>query len=116
MNETIALLQTCNAGVKTAVNSLENALHAVARLEAPYQWIKFYCGVKRTKLLVEVKNPCEKVVIQDGLPLSSRAGHGYGCRSIRNIAEQNGGLCSFEAENGVFTFRMIVPLLRNTEK
>jgi len=26
MNETIALLQTCNAGVKTAVNSLENAL------------------------------------------------------------------------------------------
>ena len=26
MTETIALLQTCNAGVKTAVNSLENAL------------------------------------------------------------------------------------------
>lgn len=26
MNETIALLQTCDAGVKTAVNSLENAL------------------------------------------------------------------------------------------
>lgn len=26
MNQTIALLQTCNSGVKTAVNSLENAL------------------------------------------------------------------------------------------
>ena len=30
-------------------------------------------------------------------------------RSIRSIAEQNGGLCVFEAESGLFTLRVALP-------
>lgn len=30
--------------------------------------------------------------MRDGLPVSERAGHGYGCRSIQTIAERRGGL------------------------
>ena len=51
-----------------------------------------------------------QVVMQNGLPVSTRDGHGYGCHSIQSIAQRNGGLCSFKAENGVFSLRLAFPL------
>ena len=48
--------------------------------------------------------------MRDDLPVSDRDGHGYGCRSIRSIATQNRGLCTFDAEHGVFTLRVMIPL------
>lgn len=93
-------------------NGLENALHAVAPLEESYKWVELYCGVRLNKLLIEIKNPyAGEIAMQDGLPVSHQKGHGYGCRSIRSIAEQNGGLCTFEPEHGVFTLRVMLPLL-----
>lgn len=92
-------------------NGLENALHAVAPLEDSRKWAKLFCGLHRNKLLIEIKNPYEgEVLIQDGLPFSAQTGHGYGCRSILSITEQNGGLCAFETESGVFTLQIILPL------
>lgn len=96
-------------------NGLENALHAVDPLEKQDRWVEFYCVVKHDKLLIEVKNPyIGKVIMQDDLPVSSRAGHGYGCRSIRTITERYHGLYSFEAENGLFTLRVILPMYDET--
>ena len=92
-------------------NGLENALHAVEPLEKQDRWVKFYCTKKYDKLLIEVKNPyIGDITMQDGLPVSCRDGHGYGCRSIRTITEQYHGLCAFEPENGVFTLRVVLPL------
>lgn len=93
-------------------NGLENALHAVSELEAPLKWIELYGDVRLDNLLIEIKNPYEgEVSIRDGLPISNREGHGYGCQSIQSIAKQNKGLCIFEAEHGVFTLRVVLPLL-----
>ena len=74
-------------------NALENALRAVSDQPEADRWVTLYCGVRLGKLLVEIQNPCaEGLVMRDGLPVSERAGHGYGCRSIQTIAERRGGL------------------------
>ena len=68
-------------------------------------------GVRLGKLLVEIQNPCaEGLVMRDGLPVSERAGHGYGCRSIQTIAERRGGLCEFRARGGIFSMQLVLPV------
>ena len=47
----------------------------------------------------------------DGLPVSDREGHGYGCRSIQAIAQRNGGLCVFSAQQGQFLLQIMLPVL-----
>lgn len=93
-------------------NGLENALSAAGALEeADLRWIRCYCGVRAGKLLIEVENPYRgTVVMRDGLPASTREGHGYGCRSIQTIVTRRWGLYEFKAENGVFTLRVALPL------
>ena len=93
-------------------NGLENALHAVADLPADRKQISLYCGVRQNKLLIEIRNPCAgPIAMRDGLPVSDREGHGYGCRSIRAIAQRNGGLCVFSARQGQFLLQIMLPVL-----
>ena len=90
-------------------NGLENALDAAAGTED--KWVEFFCGARENKLLVEIKNPyCGPVTLRDGLPVSSRQGHGYGCYSIKTITERLRGIYSFQPEGGVFTLRVVLPL------
>ena len=49
--------------------------------------------------------------MRDGLPVSDREGHGYGCRSIQAIAQRNGGLCVFSARQGQFLLQIMLPVL-----
>ena len=92
-------------------NSLENALYAVSRLEASQRQVELSCKSKQDRLLLEIRNPyAGEIYMQDGLPVSGRKGHGYGCRSIRTITERYQGMCNFEAENGVFTLRIVLPM------
>ena len=51
-----------------------------------------------------------EIIMRDGLPVSERQGHGYGCHAIRDITNSYRGLCSFEPENGMFTLRIMLPL------
>lgn len=93
-------------------NGLENALNAVVKLEGQRNWVDFYCGVNRNKLLIEIKNPCAgNVILRDGVPVSREEGHGYGCRSIRMIVERYQGVCSFEAANEIFTLHAVLPVI-----
>lgn len=92
-------------------NALENALRAVSDQPEADRWVTLYCGVRLGKLLVEIQNPCaEGLVMRDGLPVSERAGHGYGCRSIQTIAERRGGLCEFRARGGIFSMQLMLPV------
>ena len=92
-------------------NGLENAIRAVYALEESNRRVTFYCEQKSNRLLIEICNPyAGEIVIRDGLPTSDREGHGYGCRSIQSITARHRGLCSFEAKNGLFTLRVILPL------
>ena len=92
-------------------NGLENAMNAAAQTP-PKGNVRLYCGVRLNKLLIEIRNPYAQPPRMDGgVPVSMGGeGHGYGCRSMRDIARQHGGLCRFEAEGGVFTVRIVLPL------
>lgn len=93
-------------------NGLENALRAVTHPEVSDKWVEFYCEVKQNKLFIQMQNPyAGQVLIRDELPVSDREGHGYGCYSIQTITQRNGGLCSFEAKDGLFSLRLSFPLL-----
>lgn len=96
-------------------NGLENALHAAAEAEGE-RWVELYCKVNRNKLLIEIKNPyAGEILMQNGLPVSRKENHGYGCYSIRAIAQQYQGICTFETENNVFTLRVIL-LVRDVKE
>lgn len=92
-------------------NGLENALNAVGALEESRRWVKFYCGVRLGKLLIEIKNPyAGQILFRDGLPAATRPSHGHGCRSIHTITQTRRGLCEFKAENGIFTLHVALPM------
>ena len=92
-------------------NGLENALRAASQPKLPNKWVEFSCNVKQNKIFIQIQNPYTgQVAIRDGLPISKRDGHGYGCYSIQTIAQRNGGLCSFEAKDGLFSLRLSFPL------
>ena len=95
-------------------NSLENALNAVSKLEAAEKWVELYCGIKQNKLLIETRNPyASSISMEDGLPVASQQGHGFGCRSIRAIVQQHHGLYTFSPEQGIFTLQIVLPLPRS---
>ena len=73
-------------------NGLENALYAVSKLEKSLKWAELYCAIRANNLLIEIKNPyAGEITMRDGLPISSREGHGYGCRSIQTITQRHRG-------------------------
>ena len=97
--------------ILTISNGLENALRAASQPEVADQWVGFSCYVRQGNIFMLIQNPyAGQVVIRDGLPVSSREGHGYGCYSIQAITQRNGGLCSFEANDGLFSLRLSFPL------
>lgn len=92
-------------------NGLENALRAAASLDVPLKWVRFYCEIKNGTLLLEIKNPYVGTIsMKDGVPLSPRENHGYGCQSICAITRRNRGQVLFEPKNGIFTLRVALPL------
>lgn len=93
-------------------NGLENALHAVDKLEEPFRYVDFYCEQKQHKLLIEISNPyMDEVNMKNGVPVSDKAGHGYGCQSIRSIAERYNGICTFQTEHQLFILRVVLPVV-----
>lgn len=92
-------------------NGLDNAIAAASAMEEPLRYVEFFSEIRHNKLLMEIKNPYgQEVLLQDGLPLSSRPNHGYGCRSIQAIARRYRGLCAFEPVDGIFTLRVVLPM------
>ena len=92
-------------------NGLENALNAAVALPPEHRWVRCFFGIRRDKLLLEIQNPyAGTVTMADGLPENTAPGHGFGCRSIRYIAQHRGGLYTFRPENGIFTLQVVLPL------
>lgn len=93
-------------------NGLENAIAATAALAEPNQRpVVVKAWVHKGNLLISMVNGyVGKIAMHDGLPLSSRADHGIGARSIMAIANARGGQAIFAAEAGTFTLRIMLPL------
>lgn len=92
-------------------NGLENAVNAASRC-ADIRFVSLNCKLNRDRLLIEIQNNyIGEVAMKDGIPCSSEQGHGFGAKSIKTITELRGGISSFEAQNGTFTLRVMVPLM-----
>ncbi len=91
-------------------NALENAVAATSRVtDGREKTVKLSAGMLDGKLLLVVENPYAGTVrIENGLPQTDCKGHGFGTKSMEVITEKYGGLSSFEAQNGVFTVRLVV--------
>ena len=90
-------------------NALDNALNAQAEIPEDRRSVELMLKLVNGKLLLSVKNPTAAVpAFVDGLPLSTRKGHGYGTRSIRYMAERLGGHCQFSVQEGLFILRVVL--------
>ena len=97
-------------------NGLENALNAVGALRENRRWVEVSCCIRAGKLLIEIKNPYTgQISFRDGLPEATQSNHGHGCRSIQAIVRRSRGLCSFAAEDGIFSLRIVLPMKETAE-
>lgn len=95
-------------------NSLENALNACEKLPRPSEdapkrviSVTFRFSEETGKLFLQITNPCSgKTRFEKGVPVSERAGHGIGTRSICAITERRGGCCTFLREDDMFILRL----------
>ncbi len=92
-------------------NGLDNAVRAAAQTNGEAQrTVRINCQSHKDKLLIYISNPYHgTVIMQDGLPQSTRPKHGFGAKSIQMIAENRNGYCAFEARDGLFTLKAVLP-------
>lgn len=90
-------------------NGLENAVHAVAGLSPAKRVVILDLKTNGGKLLLSIKNPCLPVQNwSDGVPQSTREGHGLGTQSIKYTAKKLNGNCQFTESDGYFMLRVIL--------
>ena len=90
-------------------NALENSMHALEQLESPSKWARLTLSQKKNHILFQLENPVEKIpTFVDGVPVSTRNGHGIGVRSIIYYVEQLHGQCHFSIVDHCFVLRIII--------
>ena len=90
-------------------NALDNALNAQKELPENKRSIKLMLKSSNGKILLSVKNPfLRRPVFSDGMPVSTKHGHGYGTQSIRYMTERLGGNCLFTIEDDRFILRVVI--------
>lgn len=90
-------------------NILENAIHA--NLALPLEKRKLRCKVIcRPGLMFEISNPYTGKIQFDnnGFPIASTNGHGFGTRSISAFCQKYNALCQYELKDGWFFIRIII--------
>lgn len=90
-------------------NLVENACEAAKKCQDPF--VHVTVEVKQDKLLLEIRNSVSgKVVFDNGLPVTTKAGGGIGTKSAGRIVEKHGGLLLMKQEGDVFVTRLIQAL------
>ena len=90
-------------------NALENAINACA--QAPRGERVLSCRVIcHPRLMFQIRNSCVGTVRFDerGQPLSDRAGHGFGTRSIAAFCRKYGAVCQYEQREGHFSLQVVL--------
>ena len=84
-------------------------MHALSEIDTPRKWASLSISNKGSHLLLRLENPIDKVpTFVDGIPVSTKEGHGIGSKSIVYYVEQLNGQCHFSAANGTFVMRVIM--------
>lgn len=90
-------------------NALDNALNATRLLDEEKRHIRVMIKDNEEKLLLSVRNTyLHEPVFKDGIPVTSKKGHGYGTQSIRYMTEKLGGNLQFSIKNEWFILRVIL--------
>lgn len=90
-------------------NALENAMHALEKLETSDKWAKLTISSRDSHLLLSLENPLEQIpVFVDGIPVSSQTGHGIGIKSMVYYVEKLNGQCYFSVMGHRFILKIII--------
>ncbi len=97
-------------------NALENAITAAAQLEDEKLRKVFFRGtVNKANLIFSTENAYSGELEMEGeIPKSKKQapGHGFGIKSMISLLERYGGLYSIETKDGVFSLRLMLPLIK----
>ncbi len=90
-------------------NLMENAIIACTAVPENARVLRF-TAVDNGQLLLEMTNPyMGKITLdKDGMPITSKDGHGWGSRSVAAFVKSFGGELLYELLDGIFRVRMIV--------
>lgn len=90
-------------------NAMENAIHACVRIPPDQKREITVTCVSSPKFALEVANTCINAAFdQEGKPMSSEEGHGFGTKSIEAVAHQYNALLDYELEDGIFRMRLLI--------
>lgn len=94
-------------------NAMDNAMEAAERLPEEARFISLQVKEKAGLIFIQLENPYEDVItLKDGLPKSGKEEngyHGFGLKSIRDIAAKYQGFLTIETENSIFLLRITIP-------
>lgn len=97
------------ADLATALaNALENAIQACEKIESPKRYIEVK-SITHPRFMLQVRNSFDGVIAfdEEGVPLATSKGHGFGTRSIVTFCEKNNAFYEFGAMENEFTVRLI---------
>lgn len=89
-------------------NALENAIHACSQIPYPEgRYIRLKLYEKNNQLCINLSNSYEEQpLFENDIPITHKAGHGFGVQSIISVVEKYSGIYGFFAENGEFRFQV----------
>lgn len=91
-------------------NAIDNAINACNALP-PYieKIIDIHAFEKNGHLFFQISNTCKSdVVFKGGLPVTFKANHGFGTKSICSIVERHGGIYNFSVKDNKFILQISV--------
>ncbi len=94
-------------------NALDNALEATEKVEdVSKRMISLKSNPRGELVVLQIENTYEGDLMlqEDRLPKTTKttSGHGFGLRSIQEIAQRHGGAMSIRAENGIFKLSILL--------
>lgn len=93
-------------------NALDNALESCSKVTDPEKRVISLKAVARGDMVVlHVENFFEQALnMVDGMPQTTKkgSGHGFGLRSIQNIAEKYGGVATVQASGDLFKLTVLM--------
>ena len=96
-------------------NALDNAVECLTAIQEPEKrFLSVNIRQKGGLTLLCLRNYCDHAPeFKNGLPMTTKSDkndHGYGTRSIREIAEKYNGQMSAKVEQNIFTLNILLPL------
>lgn len=97
-------------------NALDNAAESTEKIAEADRSISVQIWQENGFAVLQIENTYEgERAFEDGLPVTTKedkSEHGFGMRSIRDIAEKYRGTMSAKAESGFFTLSIVWPIIK----